>query len=88
MLASLAALRVTAARRPHPDLHRSLLVTAILGGMWSDRIGRRKPFVIGATVVMAAGAIILAFVQTWEAAMVAASVRALATAPTSRSTRR
>ena len=55
----------------------SLLVTAIVGGMWSDRIGRRKPFVIGATIVMATGALVLAFVQTWEAAMVAASVLGL-----------
>lgn len=51
-----------------------LLVTAILGGIWSDRVQRRKAFVMGATVIMACGALVLAFVQTWEAAMVAAAI--------------
>ena len=51
-----------------------LLVTAILGGIWSDRAGRRKIFVMIATAIMACGALILTFQQTWEAAMVAAAV--------------
>ncbi len=54
-----------------------LLVTAILGGIWSDRVGRRKPFVMIATAIMAAGALVLAAVQTWEAAIVAAAVMGL-----------
>ncbi|MGD0863545.1 MAG: MFS transporter [Candidatus Limnocylindrales bacterium] len=51
-----------------------LLVTAIGGGIWSDRVGRRKAFVMIATGIMAAGAVILALFQTWEAAIVAAAV--------------
>jgi MFS family permease len=51
-----------------------LLVTAILGGIWSDRVKRRKVFVMVATVIMACGALVLAFVQTWEAAMAAAAI--------------
>jgi len=51
-----------------------LLVTAIAGGIWSDRVKRRKAFVMVATVIMACGALVLAFVQTWEAAMVAAAI--------------
>ena len=52
----------------------TLLVTAILGGIWSDRAKRRKIFVMIATAIMACGALILAFQQSWEAAMVAAAV--------------
>jgi MFS family permease len=51
-----------------------LLVTAIIGGIWSDRAKRRKIFVMVATAIMACGALILAIQQTWEAAMVAAAV--------------
>jgi MFS family permease len=52
----------------------SLLVTAIAGGIWSDRVRRRKVFVMIATAIMASGAVVLALVQTWEAAIVAAAV--------------
>ena len=51
-----------------------LLVTAIVGGMLSDRFRRRKAFVMAATAVMAVGALVLAVSQTWEAAIVAAAV--------------
>jgi MFS family permease len=51
-----------------------LLLTAIPGGIWSDRVSRRKVFVMASTAIMAGGALILAFVQTWEAAMVAAAI--------------
>ncbi len=54
-----------------------LLVTAIAGGIWSDRVQRRKAFVIAATAVMAVGAVILALVQTWEAAIAAAAIMGL-----------
>jgi MFS family permease len=54
-----------------------IMVTALTGGFLSDRVGRRKPFVIGATVIMACGAIVLALFQTWEAALVAAAVMGL-----------
>jgi MFS family permease len=52
----------------------ALLVTAIVGGILSDRARRRKIFVMVATGVMAVGAAILAVSQTYEAAMVAAAV--------------
>lgn len=48
------------------------VVTAILGGIWSDRVGRRKPFVIGAGLVAAAALLLLAFVSTWPGAIVGA----------------
>jgi MFS family permease len=51
-----------------------LLVTAILGGIWSDRVQRRKAFVMIATGIMAVGAVVLAIWQTWEAAIAAAAI--------------
>jgi MFS family permease len=51
-----------------------ILVTALVGGMWSDRIQRRKIFVMVATGVMAAGALELAITQSWEGAIVAAAI--------------
>ncbi len=51
-----------------------LLVTAILGGIWSDRVQRRKAFVMIATGIMAVGALVLAVWQTWEAAIAAAAI--------------
>lgn len=54
-----------------------LLVTAILGGIASDRAGRRKPFVMIATAIMAVGALVLVFLQTWEGAMAAAAIMGL-----------
>jgi MFS family permease len=52
----------------------ALLATVVVGGVVSDRTGRRKVFVVGATVVMAAGAAVLVVRQTWPAALVAAAV--------------
>lgn len=51
-----------------------LIVTAIFAGAWSDRVGRRKPFVVGSGLVMAAAAVLLALVQTWPAAMLGAAI--------------
>lgn len=51
-----------------------IVVTTVLFGMWSDRMGRRKIFVIWSTVLIATSAIILAFIQTFPAAMVAAAI--------------
>ncbi len=48
--------------------------TAVVGGLVSDRSGRRKPLVIVSSVVMAAGALLLAAWPTWTAAMVAAGL--------------
>lgn len=50
------------------------VLTAVSGGMWSDRTGRRKPLVIGSSLVMAAGAGLLAVSPTWSAALVAAAL--------------
>lgn len=51
-----------------------LIVTAVFAGAWSDRVGRRKPFVVGSGLVMAAAAVLLALVQTWPAAMLGAAI--------------
>jgi MFS family permease len=49
-------------------------LTAIPVGVLSDRIGRRKPFVVVCAVIMGAAALILAFLHSWGAAMAAAAV--------------
>ncbi|TDU03731.1 MFS transporter [Streptomyces sp. 846.5] len=49
-------------------------LTAVPVGRISDRLGRRKPFVVLSCSVMAAAAVLLAFVHTWTVAMVAAAV--------------
>ena len=50
------------------------VATAVGGGMWSDRTGRRKPLVIVSSLVMAAGAMLLAVWPTWTASLVAAAL--------------
>ncbi|WP_419994814.1 MFS transporter [Streptomyces boninensis] len=49
-----------------------LLATVLVGGIWSDRVGRRKPFVMWAGVLMAAATALLALWQTWPGALCAA----------------
>jgi MFS family permease len=49
-------------------------LTAVPVGRISDRLGRRKPFVVLSCSVMAVAAVLLAFVHTWTAAMAAAAV--------------
>jgi Na+/melibiose symporter-like transporter len=49
-----------------------LMATAVGFGIWSDRTGRRKVFVIWSGVVGACAALLLAFGQTWPSAVVAA----------------
>ncbi|NSC21650.1 MFS transporter [Streptomyces albus subsp. chlorinus] len=51
-----------------------LLATVLAGGVWSDRVGRRKPFVLGAGAVMAAAAALMALWQTWTGALTAAAL--------------
>ena len=51
-----------------------LIVSAIVAGIWSDRIGLRKPFVTASGVVMSSAAVLLAIVQTWSAALVGAVI--------------
>ena len=55
----------------------TLLSTVVVGGMWSDRVGRRRVFVCWAGVVMAVAALILAFWPTWPGSLLAAGVLGL-----------
>jgi MFS family permease len=55
----------------------ALLSTVVAGGIWSDRAGRRRVFVCGAGLVMAAAALLLVFWPTWPGALVAAAVLGL-----------
>lgn len=50
------------------------VVTTAFGGAWSDRIGRRKIFVVVAGLVVSVASLILAIPQTWPAAVAAAVV--------------
>jgi MFS family permease len=49
-----------------------LVLTAIVGGIISDRVGRRKIFVTVSGAVIASAAVLLTFVETWNAAIGAA----------------
>ena len=49
-----------------------MVITAIIGGIISDRSGRRKMLVTVSGLLMAAAALLLAFFQTWPAALGAA----------------
>jgi MFS family permease len=52
----------------------TLVATVVVGGVWSDRVGRRKPFVVWSGVLMAVATAALAGWQTWPGAVVAAAV--------------
>ncbi|MEH0423288.1 MFS transporter [Streptomyces sp. B21-083] len=52
----------------------TLVATVVVGGVWSDRVGRRKPFVIWSGVLMAVATAALAAWQTWPGAIVASAV--------------
>jgi MFS family permease len=52
----------------------TLMATVLAGGVWSDRVGRRKPFVVWSGVLMAVATAALAGWQTWPGALVAAAV--------------
>jgi MFS family permease len=49
-----------------------VVITAIVGGVISDRIGKRKMIVTISGALMGTAALLLTFVETWDAAMVAA----------------
>jgi MFS family permease len=51
-----------------------VVVTAIVGGMISDRLGRRKMIVTVSGALIAAAALLLTFVETWTASIAAAAV--------------
>ncbi|MFD4602633.1 MFS transporter [Streptomyces sp. NPDC058464] len=52
----------------------TLMATVVVGGVWSDRVGRRKPFVIWSGMLMAVATALLAVWQTWPGALVASAV--------------
>lgn len=49
-----------------------VVVSAVIGGMISDRLGRRKLVVTIATALITAAALLLTLVETWHAALAAA----------------
>ncbi len=49
-----------------------VVITAVIGGMISDRIGKRKMIVTISGALQGVAALLLVFVETWPAAMVAA----------------
>jgi len=51
-----------------------VVATSVLGGVVSDRIGRRKALVAASSIVMAFAALLLTFWHTWPAAIAAASI--------------
>jgi MFS family permease len=51
-----------------------VMATAVLFGIWSDRSGKRKVFVIWSGLVGGCATLLLAVVQTWPAAVVAAAL--------------
>ncbi|WP_427135498.1 MFS transporter [Pseudarthrobacter sp. S9] len=51
-----------------------VIVTSVIGGPLSDRMGRRKPLVILSSAIIAAASLILAFAPTWTGAMIGAGV--------------
>ncbi|MFF5478242.1 MFS transporter [Streptomyces sp. NPDC012935] len=55
----------------------TLVATVVVGGAWSDRVGRRKPFVMWSGVLMAAATALLAAWQTWPGAIVVAALLGL-----------
>jgi MFS family permease len=68
---------------PHPDTGvliltavytLAALLTAIPSGLVSDRTGKRRGLVVLSCVVMAAAALVLAFLHSWAATVVAAAV--------------
>ncbi len=52
----------------------TLLLASVMSGMLSDRLQRRKVFVIGASLVIALSFLMLAFFQTWLAVELAGAV--------------
>lgn len=51
-----------------------VMVTAVLAGPWSDRVGRRKPFVIGSSATIAMAGLTMAFFPVWPGALAGAAI--------------
>jgi MFS family permease len=54
-----------------------MFVSAFLGGFFSDRFKRRKPFVIAASTFMALGLFVFALFPSWTAAIIAEAILGL-----------
>ncbi|MEV7607376.1 MFS transporter [Paenarthrobacter sp. NPDC089322] len=55
----------------------TVIITSVLGGRLSDRMGKRKPLVIASSVIIAVASLILAFAPTWIGALAGAIVLGL-----------
>lgn len=51
-----------------------VIITSVIGGPVSDRMGKRKPLVIASSVIIAIASLILAFAPTWAGALIGATV--------------
>jgi len=51
-----------------------VMITAVAAGPWSDRVGRRKPFVIASSATIAMAGAIMAFFPVWPGALAGAAV--------------
>jgi MFS family permease len=55
----------------------AMLCSVLLAGIWSDRVARRRVFVLGGGLVMAAAAFLIVVWPTWPGVLVAAAVLGL-----------
>jgi len=51
-----------------------VIITSVIGGTVSDRMGKRKPLVIASSVIIAIASLILGFAPTWAGAITGALV--------------
>lgn len=51
-----------------------VMITAVIAGPWSDRVGKRKPFVIASSVMIAMAGLTMAFFPVWTGALVGAAI--------------
>jgi MFS family permease len=51
-----------------------IVLSSLLLGRWSDRVGRRKPFVVVSALFQAVAALLLAFVPDFSVAIVAGAL--------------
>jgi MFS family permease len=51
-----------------------VIITSVIGGRLSDRMGKRKPLVIVSSTVIAIASLILAFAPSWTGAIIGATV--------------
>lgn len=52
----------------------TVIITSVVGGRLSDRMGKRKPLVIASSAIIAMASLILAFAPTWVGAISGALV--------------